>query len=178
MIDDDFMKPGPVWVICADGQFSPDVDPSIIERYAAPREDHLAHVKLRNVNPTFHGARDRITPGKATKPHSIARPVGRPRAKSHHVTSGRGQGWKRYDQVTVEQIHALQKSGLDANQIAARLNCVRATIYKRLRTFRRSPAGKDIDATLRTCPGCGMSKWATRPKCTWCAKGRNRPAGR
>jgi len=159
MIEDDYMKPGPVKVLCAGGVFTNEADERIIAKYAEPR---VAPDPVRRVNikPAFTPTALMRSRGK--------RPVGRPRTRPAKQP-GRGQAWNKIQEVSAERIIELQREGLTADQIGEKLGCTRFTVYSRLRVARRlSPEAAKTDEMLRTC-ACGNRKWACRATCSYCA---------
>jgi IS30 family transposase len=88
---------------------------------------------------------------------------------------GRGQGWSRIEGLSREKILELQALGLNARQIAERLECCPATIFKRLKLARRADEAIAVaEATNRICPLCGGRKWPNRPACNRCVQRQKR----
>lgn len=160
MIEDDFMRPSPVRVLCQDGQFTPDAPEDLIAKYGAPA-------------PIVTHAEPRVPPPVELPPAgkwwAPKRSVGRPRTKpAPDPAAARGRDWKRMDHVTAERILELQARGLTIEQIGLELGCTRYTIHARLHNARViAEHASKVDAALRTC-ACGRPKWAARKRCARC----------
>jgi hypothetical protein len=117
-----------------------------------------------------------MVPPSATVFLPAVKSVGRPRTRpAKPPRIGRGQGWNRIDGLSREKILELQSQGLNARQIAERLECSRATVFKRLRLARKDDQAIAVaDEANRVCPLCGGRKWTIRPVCNRCAQRQKR----
>lgn len=127
MIDDDYMKPGPVRVICRDGKFAHDAPVELREKYSTPVA-YQEPPPRRDLRPDY-------------RPTAASRKSILSRVRQNHTAKREPSEWSaghRKAQVTLERILELERQGLSAAQIAIRLGCTRYTIYGRLRAAKKA----------------------------------------